>query len=466
MAIASVNPATGERLRVFAPLSDREVDEALTRAAAACREWGARPIRERAAVVRRVADILDDEKARFGRLMTLEMGKLFGAAQEEVAKCALTCRFYAEQGERLLEPEPIPVEGERSYVTYQPLGAVLAVMPWNFPFWQVIRFAAPALTAGNVALLKHASNVPQCALAIEEIFSRAGAPRGVFQTLLVGSDAVTRILSDPRVAAATLTGSEGAGTSVASTAGRHIKKTVLELGGSDPFIVMPSADVPLAADAAVRARIINSGQSCIAAKRFIVHRAIADDFERRFVSAMAGLKVGDPMSPDTRVGPLASEQLVRELEEQVERTVRAGARVLTGGRRVEGRGWFYAPTVLADIPRDSPAYGDELFGPVASLFRVADIDDAIRIANDTRFGLGSSAWSRDAGEIDRFATELEAGTVFVNGMVASDPRFPFGGIKASGYGRELGAYGLREFTNVKTVRIKLSGDPDATPAAE
>jgi succinate-semialdehyde dehydrogenase / glutarate-semialdehyde dehydrogenase len=466
MAIASVNPATGERLREFTPLSDRELDERLARATAAFREWRATPIRERAAVVRRVADILDDEKARFGKLMTLEMGKLFGAAQEEVAKCALTCRFYADNVERLLTPEPVPIEGERSYVAFQPLGAVLAVMPWNFPFWQVIRFAAPALAAGNVALLKHASNVPQCALAIEEVFSRAGAPEGVFQTLLVGSDAVSRILADPRVAAATLTGSEGAGSSVASTAGRHIKKTVLELGGSDPFIVMPSADVPLAADTAVRARIINSGQSCIAAKRFVVHRAIADDFERRFVSAMAGLTVGDPMSPDTRVGPLASEQLVRELDEQVQRTVRAGARVLTGGRRLDGPGWFYAPTVLTDIPPESPAYRDELFGPVASLFRAADVDDAIRIANDTRFGLASSAWSRDAAEIDRFATDLAAGTVFVNGLVASDPRFPFGGIKASGYGRELGAYGLREFTNVKTVRIKLGGDPRAMEAAE
>jgi succinate-semialdehyde dehydrogenase / glutarate-semialdehyde dehydrogenase len=466
MAIASVNPATGERLREFATLSDRGLDERLTLATAAFREWRTTPIRERATVVRHAADILDAEKARVGKLMTLEMGKLFGAAQEEAAKCALTCRFYAEHGEHLLAPEPVPIEGERSYVAYQPLGAVLAVMPWNFPFWQVIRFAAPALTAGNVALLKHASNVPQCALAIEEIFSRAGAPQGVFQTLLVGSDAVSRILSDPRVAAATLTGSEGAGSSVASTAGHSIKKTVLELGGSDPFIVMPSADVPLAADTAVRARIINSGQSCIAAKRFIVHRAIADDFEQRFVSAMANLNVGDPMSPDTRVGPLASEQLVRELERQVQATVRAGARVLTGGRRLDRPGWFYAPTVLTDIPPDSPAYRDELFGPVASLFRVANVDDAIRVANDTRFGLASSAWSRDAGEIDRFAAELEAGTVFVNGMVASDPRFPFGGIKASGYGRELGAYGLREFTNVKTVRIKLGGDPGAIEAAD
>jgi succinate-semialdehyde dehydrogenase/glutarate-semialdehyde dehydrogenase len=466
VTFASVNPATGERLREFAALSDRELDERLGRAAAAFREWRLTPIRERAAIVRRAADILDAEGARFGKLMTLEMGKLFGAAQEEAAKCALTCRYYADNGERLLTPEPVPIEGERSYVAYQPLGVVLAVMPWNFPFWQVIRFAAPALTAGNVTVLKHASSVPQCALAIEDIFSRAGAPEGVFQTLLVGSDVVPRILADPRVAAATLTGSEGAGSSVASHAGRHVKKTVLELGGSDAFIVMPSADVPLAAETAVRARIINNGQSCIAAKRFVVHRAIADDFEQRFVSAMAGLKVGDPMSPDTRVGPLASEQVVRDLEEQVNRTVRAGARVLTGGRRLGANGWFYAPTVLADVPPDSPAYRDELFGPVASLFRVADAGEAIRLANDTRFGLASSAWTRDPAEADRFASELEAGTVFVNGMVASDARFPFGGIKASGYGRELGTYGLREFTNVKTIRVKLAADPGGTEAAE
>jgi succinate-semialdehyde dehydrogenase/glutarate-semialdehyde dehydrogenase len=466
MGIASVNPATGERLRDFAPLSDQELDERLARAYDAFTEWRATPVRHRAAVVRRAADILEAEKTRFASLMTLEMGKLVGAAQEEVAKCALTCRYYADQAEQLLAPETVAIEGERSYVAYQPLGVVLAVMPWNFPFWQVIRFAAPALTAGNVALLKHASNVPQCALAIEETFSRAGAPAGVFQTLLVGSEAVARILADARIAAATLTGSEGAGSSVASVAGRHLKKTVLELGGSDPFIVMPSADVALAADTAVRARTINSGQSCIAAKRFIVHRAIADDFERRFVSAMAALKVGDPTSPDTRVGPLASEQLVRELEEQVDRTVRGGARVLTGGRRVTGRGCYYEPTVLADVPRDSPAYRDEMFGPVASLFRVADVHEAIRVANDTRFGLGASAWTRDAGEVELLAAELDAGTVFVNGMVASDPRLPFGGIKASGYGRELGAYGLREFTNVKTVRIKFGAAPERTDAAE
>ncbi len=466
MAIASVNPATGERLREFAPHSEAEVATRLARAAEAFVIWRATPIRERAAVVRRAAGVLDADASRFADLMTLEMGKLLGAAREEVAKCALTCRWYADNAERLLAPEPVPVEGERSFVAYQPLGPILAVMPWNFLFWQVLRFAAPALAAGNVALLKHASNVPQCALAIEDVFTRAGAPAGVFQTLLVGSEAVSRILSDSRVVAATLTGSEGAGSSVASTAGKHIKKTVLELGGSDPFIVMPSADVPLAAETAVNARIINSGQSCIAAKRFIVHRAIADEFERLFVGAMSSLKVGDPTSPDTRVGPLASEQLARELEEQVNQTVRAGARVLTGGRRTGSGGAFFAPTVLTDIPVDSPAYRDELFGPVASLFRVDNVDEAIRLANATRFGLGSSAWTRESAEVDRFADGIAAGTVIINGMVASDPRFPFGGVKASGYGRELAAYGLREFTNVKTVRIKLGATPGVGAAAE
>jgi succinate-semialdehyde dehydrogenase/glutarate-semialdehyde dehydrogenase len=366
----------------------------------------------------------------------------------------------------LLAPDPVPVECERSFVVHQPLGPVLAVMPWNFPFWQVIRFAAPALAAGNVGLLKHASNVPQCALALEDVFRRAGAPDGVFQTLLVGSDVVPRLLADSRIAAATLTGSVGAGSSVASAAGRNIKKTVLELGGSDPFLVMPSADLALAAETAVAARIINSGQSCIAAKRFIVHEAVADAFEGLFVDAMASLEVGDPMSPETRVGPLASEQLLHEVDEQVKDSVRAGARVLTGGRRLDRPGWFYAPTVLTDIPVDSPAYRDEIFGPVASLFRVQSIDEGIRLANATRFGLGSSAWTRDANEIDRFIDELDAGTVFVNGMVVSDPRFPFGGVKASGYGRELGTYGLREFTNVKTVRVKLGPEVEATQAAE
>jgi succinate-semialdehyde dehydrogenase/glutarate-semialdehyde dehydrogenase len=338
-------------------------------------------------------------------------------------------------------------------VAFHPLGVVLAIMPWNFPFWQVIRFAAPALVAGNVGLLKHASNVPQCALALEQLFVDAGAPKGVFQTLLIGSDAVAGIVADRRIAGVTLTGSEGAGSQVARHAGEHLKKTVLELGGSDPFIVMPSANLDKAVETAVRARTINNGQSCIAAKRFIVHDKIAAAFEQRFVRAMEALEVGDPMKATTQVGPLAGKQLVEDLERQVNDSVKRGARVLTGGKRRSGAGFFFEPTVLVNVPEDSPAYRDELFGPVASVFRARDASDAVRIANDTRYGLGSAVWTTETGEAKYFARELHAGTVFVNGMVASDPRFPFGGVKASGYGRELSAYGLREFVNIKTVRV-------------
>ncbi|OYV67090.1 MAG: NADP-dependent succinic semialdehyde dehydrogenase [Gemmatimonadetes bacterium 21-71-4] len=380
---------------------------------------------------------------------------MFGAARDEAAKCALACRYYAEHAHSMLAAKPVPAEAEEARVEFHPLGVVLAVMPWNFPFWQVIRFAAPALVAGNVGLLKHASNVPQCALALEALFAEAGAPPGVFQTLLIPSSAVEGVIADPRVAAVTLTGSEGAGAQVGATAGRHLKKSVLELGGSDAFIVMPSADLDRAAEVAVRARTINNGQSCIAAKRFIVHRDVADAFLARFVPAMQGLIVGHPMDDRTQVGPLSSAQAVRDLEAQVARSVAMGARVLTGGGRIAGPGFFFQPTVLADVPPGSPAYVDELFGPVASVFVARDLDDAVRIANDTRFGLGASAWTRDRGEAKRFARELDAGSVFVNAMVSSDPRFPFGGVKRSGYGRELSAFGLREFVNVKTVRVRL-----------
>ena len=386
--------------------------------------------------------------------MTVEMGKTIKAARDEALKSAWGCRYYAENAEKFLRDELVPTEGGTSYVAYQPIGPVLAVMPWNFPFWQVFRFAAPALMAGNVGLLKHASNVPQCALAIEGIFRRAGFPDGVFQTLLIGSGQVPRIIDDPRVMAVTLTGSEPAGRQVASQAGRQIKKSVLELGGSDPFIVMPSADLNAAAATAVKARTINNGQSCIAAKRFIVADAIAKDFEQRFVAGMQSLRIGDPLDETVDVGPLATPQILEDLDAQVRKSVSAGARVLTGGKRIDRPGNYYTPTVLASIPENAPAYREELFGPVASLFRVPDSGAAIRLANDSPFGLGASVWTNDDEERRRFIDDIEAGQVFINGMTASDPRLPFGGVKASGYGRELSTFGIREFVNIKTVCIK------------
>ena len=456
--IASINPATGETLRTFDELDDAELERRIAHAHEAARSWRAVPAAERAQMVGRAADILERDKERFGRLMTLEMGKPLKAAIEEAAKCAAGARYYAEHGPSFVAPERV-ADGE---VLYQPLGIVLAIMPWNFPFWQVVRFAAPALTAGNVGLLKHASNVPQCALALEEIFREAGAPAGVFQTLLIGASRVERLIADRRIAAVTLTGSEGAGRSVGAAAGKHIKKTVLELGGSDAFVVMPSADVRRAAEVAVKARTINNGQSCIAAKRFVVHDAIADEFTRVFVERMRALSVGDPMSADTDVGPLATPQIVDDIAKQVDESVKRGARVLAGGKRIDRPGTFFEPTVLADVPIDSPAYREETFGPVATIIRVRDADEAIRIANASEFGLGAAAWTRDDAEAHRFADELEAGTVFINGMVASDPRFPFGGVKNSGYGRELGPWGLREFVNVKTVRREGGGQKTDT----
>ncbi|MFP5265088.1 MAG: NADP-dependent succinic semialdehyde dehydrogenase [Blastocatellia bacterium] len=454
MAIATINPATGETLKTFEPLSDPEIEKKLQLALDTFRGYRRTPFRERARKMTRAAEILDSGKEEFARTMTTEMGKPIKAARAEAEKCALVCRYYAENAESFLADEAVETNATRSYVRYQPIGPVLAVMPWNFPFWQVFRFAAPALMAGNVGLLKHASNVPQCALAIEDIFRRAGFPEGAFQTLLIGSDKVQRVLDDDRVMAATLTGSEPAGSRVAAEAGKRIKKTVLELGGSDPFIVMPSADLDEAVETAVKARTINNGQSCIAAKRFIVADEIADEFERRFVGEMQSLRIGDPMDESTDIGPLATPDILTDLEAQVRKTEEAGARVLTGGKRLQGGGFYYAPTVLADIPEGSPAHVEELFGPVASLFRVRGIEEAIRLANATVFGLGSSAWTNDEAERARFIDEIEAGSVFINGMVASDPRLPFGGVKHSGYGRELSVYGIREFVNVKTVWIK------------
>jgi succinate-semialdehyde dehydrogenase/glutarate-semialdehyde dehydrogenase len=454
MPIATTNPASGELIRVFDPDSSAVVDAKIQKAYEAFRAHRRTSFADRATKMRKAAEILEKEKDRWARLMTLEMGKTLKSAGDEALKCAWACRYYADNAEHILADEAIATNAGKSFVAYQPLGVVLAVMPWNFPFWQVFRFAAPALMAGNGGLLKHASNVPQCALAIEEILCRAGFSEGEFLTLLIESSQVARVIDDPRVAAATLTGSEPAGRQVASQCGKQIKRTVLELGGSDPFIVMPSANLEEAAQTAVKARCINNGQSCIAAKRFIVHDSIYAEFERRFVEGMQGLKVGDPMAAPTDIGPLATAQIVGELDDQVKRAVAGGARLLTGGKRVSGPGNFYEPTALGEVPKSCPVYYEEIFGPVAMLFRVSGIDEAIEVANDSDFGLASSAWTKDSAEIARFTAEIEAGAVFVNGMVASDPRLPFGGIKNSGYGRELSTFGIREFVNIKTVWIK------------
>jgi len=459
--MATVNPATGEVLARFDEISDREVDARLSRAREAFRAWRQRPFAERAAVMHRAAEMLDGRKEHWGRTMTLEMGKTLQSAIAETEKCAWVCRYYAENAERFLADEEVKASATRSFVHFLPLGAVLAVMPWNFPFWQVFRFAAPALMAGNVGLLKHASNVPQCALAIEEVFRLAGFPEGCFQTLLIGSSRVSRVIEDERIVAVTLTGSEPAGASVASTAARVIKKAVLELGGSDPFVVMPSANLELAVKTAVTARTINNGQSCIAAKRFIVHDAVYDRFEWELVERMRALKVGDPMDRATDVGPLATASELEKLVQQVAAAVKDGARALTGGKPSGGKGYYYPPTVLAGIPRSSPSYRDEIFGPVAALYRVKSLDEAIEVANDVPFGLGSSVWTNDQAERRRFIDDLEAGATFVNAMVASDPRLPFGGVKRSGFGRELAREGIREFVNVKTIVVQ---DDTAQPS--
>src|SRR5712671_5725463 len=451
MAIATVNPATGETLKTFQALSSAQIEQKLKLAVTAFRAERKTPFGERARRMRKAADILERDKDKFAHLMTLEMGKPYKAAVAEAVKSAGGCRYYADNAEKFLADEVVETGAKKSFIRYLPIGPILAVMPWNFPFWQVFRFAAPALMAGNVGLLKHASNVPQCALKIEEIFREAGFPEGAFQTLLIGSQQVDAILNDPRVVAATLTGSEQAGIQVGMAAAKRIKKVVLELGGSDPFIVMPSADLDAAVATAVEARVQNNGQSCIAAKRFIVADSIADEFQRKFVSRMEGLQIGDPFDDKTQLGPLANAEAVTSLDADVQKSVAAGARLLTGGHPLKRPGNFYAPTVLTDIPKNSPAYQEEFFGPVASIFRVKSVDEAIQIANDSRFGLGASAWTNDPGETERFVNELEAGMVFLNKMVASDPRVPFGGVKHSGHGRELSVQGIREFVNIKTV---------------
>lgn len=454
MGIATVNPATGETLKIFQPLTDAQIEEKLDRAVRAFDAYRRTPLANRSQWLRSAADILERDAEQLGQVMTLEMGKPLQAAIAEVKKCALVCRYYADNGAEFLADEPVTTDARFSCISYHPLGAILAVMPWNFPLWQVFRFAAPALMAGNVGLLKHASNVPQCALAIEEIFNQAQFPHGVFQTLLIGSDKVADIMADDRIKAATLTGSEAAGISLATTAGKQLKKTVLELGGSDPFVVMPSAHLEVAVETAVTARLLNNGQSCIAAKRFILVGSIAPEFQTRLVEKFQQLKVGDPLQPETDIGPLATPGILEDLDKQVQACIEKGATVLCGGKPLGDRpGNFYPPTILTDLPPGSPAYDEEFFGPVALLFHVPDIEAAIELANSTVFGLGASAWTTVEAEQERFITELEAGAVFINGMVKSDPRLPFGGIKKSGYGRELGRQGMHEFVNIKTVWI-------------
>ncbi|NER40095.1 MAG: NAD-dependent succinate-semialdehyde dehydrogenase [Oscillatoria sp. SIO1A7] len=455
MGIATINPATGETVKTFEPLTDAEIEAKLALSQEAYRSYRRLPIEQRAVWMKAAADIVEQESDRFGQIMTLEMGKTFKSAVAEAKKCALVCRYYAEKTAEFLADVQVETDASQSFVRYQPLGSILAVMPWNFPFWQVFRFAAPALMAGNVGLLKHASNVPQCALALEEIFLQAGFPEGVFQTLLIGSEKVAGIMADDRVQAATLTGSEYAGASLAAVAGKQIKKTLLELGGSDPFIVLETADIASAVATATTARTMNNGQSCIAAKRFILLEEIADQFEQALVEKFAALKVGDPMELDTDIGPLATPDILEELDDLVRTCIQKGARVLYGGAPLSNsKGNFYPPTILSDFPPGTPADREEFFGPVALLFRVKNIDEAIALANNTPFGLGASAWTADKTESDRLINELEAGAVFINGLVKSDPRLPFGGIKRSGYGRELSIQGIHEFVNIKTVWVK------------
>ncbi|WP_214404636.1 NAD-dependent succinate-semialdehyde dehydrogenase [Pseudonocardia lacus] len=456
MAIATTNPATGETLQEFDELTDAELDARLQRAADTFRSYRRTTFAERAGWLRRAADILDEDAERLGRIATTEMGKTLASAKAEVAKCAKGCRYYADHAEEILADvahHPAGADGAQVFTRYEPIGPVLAVMPWNFPYWQVFRFAAPALMTGNVGLLKHASNVPQCALAIEDVLRRAGFPEGAFQTLLVSSGKVAGILSDDRVRGATLTGSEPAGRQVGAKAGEHIKPSVLELGGSDAFIVMPSADQEAALEAAVSSRLLNNGQSCINAKRFIVHESVADEFERGMARRFEALKLGDPTAADTDLGPLVNADAVQTIDQQVRDSVSAGARLVTGGKPLGGAGYYYPATLLADVPEGSPAHREELFGPVATLWRARDVDDAIRIANDSPFALGGSAWTTDPDEQRRFVTEVETGMIYINKFTESTPEVPFGGAKNSGYGRELAQFGPLAFVNAKTVWI-------------
>jgi succinate-semialdehyde dehydrogenase/glutarate-semialdehyde dehydrogenase len=456
MAIATINPATGETLKTYEPISDDMLEEKIARAATAFRKYRLTAVEDRVRWLRAAADVLDADTDTVGELMTTEMGKTLASAKAEVAKCATALRYYAEHGPAMLEPQPRPADAVgavEAYVVHQPLGVVLAVMPWNFPLWQAMRFAAPALMAGNVGLLKHASNVPQTALYLEELFRKAGFPADVFQTLLIGSKTVERVIRDDRVVAATLTGSAPAGRSVAAVAGDALKPTVLELGGSDPFIVMPSADLEKAAEVAVTSRNQNNGQSCISAKRFFVHRDVADEFGRLFAEKIAALTVGDPMDGDTQVGPLATESGLEDVERYVQDAVGKGATLVVGGRRVDRPGWFYEPTLLTGITPEMDLYSEEVFGPVAALWTVDSLEEAIEIANSHPYGLGANLWSEDDGERQRFIRDVASGMAFVNGMTTSYPELPFGGVKQSGYGRELTELGMYEFMNAKTVWI-------------
>jgi succinate-semialdehyde dehydrogenase/glutarate-semialdehyde dehydrogenase len=453
MAIESVNPTTGERLASFAPLDERALEAALVEAAKAAVGWRETPFAERARCLRNAASLLRRESERYARLVTLEMGKLIQEARAEIEKCAWGCEYYAEHAERFLAEETVATDAALSYVAYEPLGTLLAIMPWNFPFWQVFRAAAPALMAGNTVLLKHASNVPQCALAIEELFRTAGLPPGVFRTLLIDAAQAERLIADPRIRAVTLTGSEAAGRRVAELAGRALKKTVLELGGSDAFVVFEDADLEKAAAVAVASRFLNAGQSCIAAKRFILVEGIADEFIALFRDKATRLVPGDPLDESTTLAPLARADLRETLHRQVRDSIAAGARLVFGGEPLPGPGFFYAPTMLDAVAPGMRAYAEELFGPVAIVIRAKDELEALRLANDSRYGLGASVWTRDRARGERFARRLEAGSCFVNGLVKSDPRLPFGGVKCSGYGRELSYHGIREFVNIKTVWV-------------
>ncbi len=451
--ITSINPATGQTLASFETLDQGAIDAALDRAAAAQRAWGVSPVEARQAMLRSLAKALRDGSETHAALITAEMGKPLAEAKAEIEKCAWTCEHYAQAGPGYLAPEIVETPASQSYVAFDPLGVVLAIMPWNFPFWQFFRFAAPAIMAGNGMLLKHASNVPQCAVAIEGVCTAAGLPAGLMQTLMIAADQVEAIIADPRIAAVTLTGSSAVGAKVAAQAGGHLKKQVLELGGSDPFIVLADADIEAAAKAAVTSRFRNAGQSCIAAKRFIVVDEVADAFTAAFRREIEALVVGDPAEAATTVGPMARDNLRQDLIAQVEASVKQGARVVTGGHAIDGPGFFYAPTLLDHVTTDMPVFTQETFGPAAALIRAKDVDDAVRLANDTEYGLGAAIWSRDTAKAQLIARRIEAGSVFINAIVASDARVPFGGVKRSGYGRELAAFGLREFTNIKTVWV-------------